>query len=189
MRGIKLLIALIAVFVLGSCKTTREYTETKSQVVESVQNDLTTTEDSSSTVRESAAVVETTTVQDSRVIEETVVELSEPDSSGAQFPVKITTRKEVGGRQTQKRTEAASDSTAVTETTKTTTDNGSKQTTTEVDTSSKVVTKRTPIRLPVAIVVVLLVIPVLRYFRKPISMAFKQAFNWIKNCLKLLKSE
>jgi len=187
----KILLMAIVLWTLSlaGCKTTKEITSTESQVVETVQNDIDTKVDSSATVTKSDSVVETVSANENRVIEETIVELSQPDTSGVQYATKITTRKEVIGTQTETKTEAVSDSTAVSATVKTETDNTSKQTTTTIDTSTKVITKRNRIWRPIIVGLVLVAIPVVLKFRKPISTLFKPAFNWIKNCLKFLKSE
>jgi len=122
-------VVLLALF--AGCKTTKEITETKSKVSETVQNDLKTTVHSSYSMEASASMLETILENDSLVIEETVVEFSAPDSSGKQHPEKITTRKAISGKQTQKQSTASAVSDLVSQTKKTADDNSLKHTDSE----------------------------------------------------------
>jgi cobalamin biosynthesis Mg chelatase CobN len=133
------LLVLLMVLMVG-CKTTKEMTETKSQVSETVKTEIKTSVDSASTVKASASILETVLQKDSLVVEETVVELSAPDSTGKQYPERITTRKAVAGKQTQKQVVAASDSARSVTVNKTTTDNSLAQT--DTDTKQKVKKKK-----------------------------------------------
>ena len=133
-----LLVLLLALMV--GCKTTKEITETKSQVSEVVQNDLKQTVDSVSTFKASGSVLQTVLENDSLVYEEKVVELSAPDSTGKQYPEKVTTRKATAGRQTKKQTTSGGDTTSTAEVKKTTSDNSLAQT--DTDTKQKIKTKK-----------------------------------------------
>lgn len=123
------MLVLLALF--AGCKTTKEVTETKNTVSETVKKELKTSVDNASIMKTSASVIETILENDSLVIEETVVEFSTPDSSGKQHPEKITTRKALSGKQTQKQSTASAISDLASQTKKTADDNLSKHTDSE----------------------------------------------------------
>jgi len=174
-RFILLVISLL-VISLGGCKTTREYGKTKSQVVETVENDIQSKADNSIAESTTDSVSENETAEEIRVIEETIVELSKPDTSGVQYPVKITTRTETAGKQKNRNAGKVSTSNTTTASTEITSDNSKSQVTNNTDKNTKVVTKQRRNWVPVLIVLALIGLLALRY-RKPIATAFKRAFN------------
>lgn len=181
----KIKLLLLILIALVGCKTTKEITETRSRVSETILNDLKVSIDSTSTVKASASILETVLENDSFVVVETVVELSAPDSSGKQHPEKITTRKAVSGRQTQKQTTVERDTISTAEVNKTITDKSRDQTDADADTKVKSKKDSRAIGLAIALSVGLLAgLLIIAYVeRDSLRKWFSDVIGWAKKTI------
>ena len=105
------LLFLLILSVLG-CKTTKEYTSAKTDIVSKVQNDIQSSSASMTTNAIKMNKVEQVFENDSSVFKETIIALSKPDTSGSQYVTTITHRKASKIKQTGKQTITAGNSTA-----------------------------------------------------------------------------
>lgn len=137
------LILFLLLIVAVGCKTTREYTSMKTQVSESVQNNIRKATDSFDKVDVKSNRNEQSIDRDSLVFNETVVELSKPDSTGSQYPVRVTYREATQVKQTEKQSTAVRDSAAITASSEQLSDNSAVQTDTTIDEETTKKTKST----------------------------------------------
>lgn len=105
-------ILLVSLVILSGCKTTRKVESTKTQSAEVLKNNIQSTADSSASIHVVTNRVDSLMHIDSLSIKETVVELSKPDSSGLQYPVKVTYREASHIKQTKSKAKATKDSTS-----------------------------------------------------------------------------
>lgn len=132
-------ILVICLVLLSGCKTTRKIETTRTQSSEVVKNNIQTKEDSSLQVHVVTNRIDSLIHLDSLSVKETVVELSKPDSSGLQYPVKVTYREASHVQQTNNKAKAIKDSTSTINKSTTRNDHTIKQAQTSTD--SKVKTK------------------------------------------------
>ncbi len=100
---------LFVVFVFG-CKTTKQTALVHTSRSEFVKNNLKTKLNDSASVITSLNVSELISRIDSLVVEETIIEYSEPDSTGKQYPERVTTRKATSGKQINRQISTSRDS-------------------------------------------------------------------------------
>ena len=134
------LIIVLLLALLSGCKTTKQTVTTQGKVYEHLKNDIQSTSERSVVVKANDSVIETLLENDNQVIEETVIELSVPDSTGKQHPERVTTRKTVAGKQIQKQMVAEGETDTAVSVRKTEDDNSVRQTDTSM--SEQVKTKQ-----------------------------------------------
>ena len=95
---------LLICFLIFSCKNTKEIVKSNTEVKSSTETNIAKVEETKSDTKTVSAVAENVTETDNSIIEETVTELSKPDSTGKQYPQKITERVISTGKKKQTET-------------------------------------------------------------------------------------
>lgn len=101
----------VLLMAIASCKTTKRHTNVKLDERVTVTSNKEVQADSSSTTSINEVVEMWLEEKDSVVMHETVVELSQPDTAGKQYPVKVTQREVSKVSENKSRTHNARDST------------------------------------------------------------------------------
>lgn len=91
------IILIMAVFVL-SCRNTKDIVKSNTEVKTETKSDNTASKVEKTTTNTLSNVSENTTEDEYVVTEETITELSKPDSTGNQHPEKITKRTTTSGK-------------------------------------------------------------------------------------------
>lgn len=94
---------LLICFLVFSCKT-KEIIKSNTEVKTSTETNISKVEETKSDTKTVSAVAENVTETDNSIIQETVTELSKPDSTGKQYPEKITERVISTGKKKQTET-------------------------------------------------------------------------------------
>lgn len=96
--GTGAVLAILAVLLLTSCQTKKQFVKSETEI--KTVSELNTTKDAASKTDTHvfSNIAESVTETDSTVIEETITELSKPDSLGHQHPEKIINRKITSGK-------------------------------------------------------------------------------------------
>jgi hypothetical protein len=100
----KTIMFLLICLLCFSCRNTKEIIKNNTEEKTSLEQVTTRIQDATADTKTVKAIEESISETDSTVIEETVVELSKPDSTGQQHPEKITTRVILTGRNKQTKT-------------------------------------------------------------------------------------
>ena len=109
------LITILIFLLLFSCKNTRQITKSETEVKTSTELQSTKTEDAKSDIKTGKTIDESIVENDSTVIEETIVKLSIPDSTGQQHTESITTRVITSGKNKKTKTKTKEEVVKVTE--------------------------------------------------------------------------
>ncbi len=100
----KLISFVIICLLLFSCKNTKQIVKSNTEVKTSTETSITKVDETKTDTKVISAVAENVTETDNTVIEEKVTELSKPDSTGKQYPEKITERVISTGKKKQTET-------------------------------------------------------------------------------------
>lgn len=98
-----------------SCKNTKQIVKSETEIKTSVEQQATKTEDAKTDIKIGKTIDESIVENDSTVIEETILKLSKPDSTGQQYPESITTRVITSGKNKNTKTETKEDAVKVSE--------------------------------------------------------------------------
>ncbi len=139
------LFLLLLLIVAVGCKTTKEFTSSKTQVSELLKNDIRSSKGSTSDIDVKRVNTDLLKESDSLVYSETIVELSKPDSTGSQHPTRVIHREASQVKKTENQSTASADSIAATASSEQLNDNTTKQTNTDTEEESAKKTKSTPL--------------------------------------------
>lgn len=91
------IILILAVLVL-SCRNTKEIVKSNTEVKTATETDISKSQSTNTDKKVISVVSEKTTEDEFIVTEETITELSKPDSTGKQHPIKVTKRTTTSGK-------------------------------------------------------------------------------------------
>lgn len=94
---------LLICFLIFSCKT-KEIIKSNTEVKSSTETNVSKVEETKLDTKSVSAIAQNVTETDNTVIQETVTELSKPDTLGKQYPEKVTQRTITSGKNKQTKT-------------------------------------------------------------------------------------
>lgn len=97
----KKIIFILLISLLFSCRSTREITKTETVVKTETETETIAATEVKTETATTASVAVTVTETGNTITEETIVELSKPDSTGRQHAEKVITRKTTSGKTKQ----------------------------------------------------------------------------------------